>query len=79
MITPLQKTKLNPLTEEQKLLNQEFARTRIIVENILAQFREPALAERFRHDVDRWDDVFRAVLAIINPRTLKRLTAAQAA
>jgi DDE superfamily endonuclease len=74
------KTKLHPLTDEQKLLNQEFARTRIIVENILAQFKNfKALVERFRHAVDRWDDVFRAVLAIVNPRTLKRLAAAQAA
>lgn len=80
VITPFKKTKLHPLSEEQKLLNQEFSRTRIIVENILAQFKNfKALAERFRHHVDRWDDVFRAVLALINPRTLKRLAAAQAA
>jgi hypothetical protein len=80
VLIPFKKTKLHPLTEEQKLLNQEFSRTRIIVENILAQFKNfKALAERFRHNVDRWDDVFRAVLAIINPRTLKRLAAAQAA
>jgi len=80
VILPFKKSKLHPLTEEQKLLNQEFSRTRIIIENILAQFKNfKALAERFRHDVDRWDDVFRAVLAIINPRTLKRLAAAQAA
>jgi hypothetical protein len=80
VITPFKKTKLNPLSEEQKLLNQEFSRTRITVENILAQFKNfKALAERFRHDIDRWDDVFRSVLAIVNPRTLKRLAAAQAA
>ena len=80
VIIPFKKTKLHPLTEEQKLLNQEFSRTRISVENILAQFKNfKALAERFRHAVDRWDDVFRAVLAIVNPRTLKRLAAAQAA
>jgi len=80
VITPFKKSKLHPLNDEQKLLNQEFARTRIIVENILAQFKNfKALAERFRHHLDRWDDVFRAVLAIINPRTLKRLAAAQAA
>lgn len=80
VILPFKKSKLHPLTEEQKLLNQEFSRTRIIVENILAQFKNfKALAERFRHNVDRWDDVFRAVLAIVNPRTLKRLAAAQAA
>ena len=80
VITPFKKSKLHPLTADQQLLNQEFARTRIIVENILAQFKNfKALAERFRHAVDRWDDVFRAVLAIVNPRTLKRLAAAQAA
>jgi hypothetical protein len=80
VITPFKKSKLHPLTEDQQLLNQEFSRSRIIVENVLAQFKNfKALAERFRHDVDRWDDVFRAVLAIVNPRTLKRLAAAQAA
>ena len=80
VITPFKKSKLHPLPEDQQLLNQEFSRSRIIVENVLAQFKNfKALAERFRHDVDRWDDVFRAVLAIINPRTLKRLAAAQAA
>jgi len=80
VLIPFKKTKLNPVTEEPKLLNQEFSRTRSIVENILAQFKNfKALAERFRHAVDRWDNVFRAVLAIINPRTLKRLAAAQAA
>jgi hypothetical protein len=80
VITPFKKSKLHPLTEEQQLLNQEFSRSRIIVENVLAQFKNfKALAERFRHDVDRWDDVFRAVLAIINPRTLKRLAAPHAA
>jgi hypothetical protein len=80
VITPFKKSKLHPLTTEQKLLNQEFSRSRISVENILAQFKIfKALAERFRHAVDRWDDVFRAVLAIVNPRTLRRLAAAQAA
>lgn len=80
VITPFKKTKLHPLTEEQQLLNQEFSCARIIVENVLAQFKNfKALAERFRHAVDRWDDVFRAVLAIVNPRTLKRVAAAQAA
>ena len=80
VITPFKKSKRHPLTEDQQLLNQEFSRTRIIVENVLAQFKNfKVLAERFRHAVDRWDDVFRAVLAIVNPRTLKRLAAAQAA
>lgn len=79
-ITPFKKSKLHPLTAEEKLLNQEFARARIIIENVLAQLKHfQALAQRFRHTVDRWDDVFRAVLAIVNPRTLARLHAAQAA
>lgn len=79
VITPFKKRKRHPLTDEEKLLNQEFARARIIVENVLAQFKIfKALADRFRHQVDRWDDVFRAVLAIINPRTLRRLAANQA-
>lgn len=80
VITPFKKSKLHPLTDEERLLNQEFARARIIIENVLAQFKNfKALAERFRHEIDRWDDVFRAVLAIINPRTLRRLAATQAA
>lgn len=79
MSTPFQRSKLHPLTDEEKLLNQEFARARIMAENVLAQFKNfKALAERFRHPVDRWDDVFRAVLAVINPRTLRRLAATQA-
>lgn len=80
VITPFKKSKHHPLTDEEKRLNREFARGRIIVENVLAQFKNfKALAERFRHCIDRWDDVFRAVLAIINPRTLKRLAATQGA
>ena len=80
VITPFKQTKLNPLSEEQKLLNQEFSHARIIVENILAQFKNfKALAERFRHAAERWDDVFRAVLAVVNPRSLKRMAAAHAA
>ena len=79
-MTPFKKSKRHPLTDEQKLLNQEFARARIIIENVIAQFKHfQALAARFRHAVDRWDDVFRAVLAIVNPRIQQRIAATQAA
>lgn len=77
VITPFKKSKHHPLTEEQKLLNQEFARGRIIVENTLCQFKHfGVLAHRFRHQVDKYDDAFRSVLAIVNPRIQKRVAAA---
>jgi hypothetical protein len=77
VITPFKKSKHHPLTDEQKLLNQEFSRGRIIVENTLCQFKHfGVLAQRFRHQVDKYDDAFRAVLSIINPRIQKRVAAA---
>lgn len=79
VILPFKKSKLQPLTAEQKLLNQEFARGRIIVENTICQFKHfRVLAERFRHDVDNYDNAFRSVLAIVNPRIQKRVAAAAA-
>lgn len=80
VITPFKKSKHHPLSEEQKLLNQEFARGRIIVENTLCQFKHfRVLAHRYRHDVDKYDNAFRAVLAIVNPRIQKRVAAAATA
>jgi len=79
VLIPFKKSKHHPLTDEQKLLNQELARGRIIVENTICQFKHfRVLADRFRHDVDRYDDAFRAVLAIVNPRIQKRVAAAAA-
>jgi hypothetical protein len=79
VILPFKKSKLHPLTAEQKLLNQEFARGRIIVENTICQFKHfRVLAERFRHDVDKYDHAFRSVLAIVNPRIQKRVAATAA-
>ena len=80
VIVPFKKPKKRPLNEEQKLLNQEFSRGRIVVENTIGAFKHfKVLAEVFRHAVDLWDDVFRAVLAIVNPRIQKRVNAAGAA
>ena len=80
VITPFKNSKHHPLTDEQKLLNQEFSSGRIIVENTLAQFKHfEILSQRFRHSVDIYDDVFRSVLAIVNPRILNRVSSASTA
>ena len=80
VITPFKKSKNHPLVEEEKLLNQELSRGRIVVENTICQFKHfDILTERFRHKVDKYDDVFRSVLAIVNPRIKNRVLAANAA
>jgi hypothetical protein len=80
VLTPFKKSKHHPLCDEEKLLNQEFSALRITVENTICQFKHfHALADRFRHALDRLDDVFRAVLAIVNPRIQKRIAKALAA
>lgn len=80
VITPFKKSKHHPLTAEEKMLNQEFAAARIVVENTLCQFKQfDVLAHRFRHALHIYDDVFRAVLAIVNPRILARVASANAA
>lgn len=77
VITPFKKSKNHPLTDEEKALNHEFSRGRIIVENTLCQFKHfDALSQRFRHKTDIYDTVFRAVLAVVNPRIQKRVLAA---
>lgn len=80
VLLPFKNSKLHRLTDEQKQLNREFSSGRIIVENTLGQFKIfKALAERFRHDDDKYDDVFRSVLAVVNPRIQKRVMLASAA
>jgi len=79
VITPFKNTKNNPLNDEQKALNREFSSGRIIVENTICQFTHfGALAQRFRHNTENYDNVFRAVLAIVNPRIQKRVSEAYA-
>lgn len=74
VITPFKNTKNSPLNDEQKALNQEFSSGRIIVEHTICQFTHfGALSQRFRHTLDKYDNVFRAVLAIVNPRIQKRV------
>jgi IS5 family transposase len=66
----------HPLTEDEKAINREFSSMRIIVENTICELKHfGALAERFRHLVDRYDETFRAVVSIVNPRIACRIAA----
>lgn len=80
VITSFKARRNHPLTQEQKLLNQEFSRLRIIVENTICQLKQfKVLAQQFRHAVERYDDAFRAVVAIVNPRINRRVALASVA
>lgn len=80
VITSFKARRNHPLTQEQKLLNQEFSRLRIIIENIICQLKHfLVLAYQFRHALGRYDDAFRAVVAIVNPRINRRLAVASMA
>lgn len=80
VITSFKARRNHPLTEEHKLLNQEFSRLRIIVENTICQLKHfKVLAHQFRHAVTLYDDAFRAVVAIVNPRIKRRVAMASVA
>jgi hypothetical protein len=80
VITSFKARRNHPLTEEQKWLNQEFSRLRIVVENTICHLKHfKVLAHQFRHAVDWYDDAFRAVVAIVNPRIKRRVALASAA
>lgn len=66
----------HPLTADQKLINRELSSTRIIIENVFCQLKHfRILAERFRHEVEIYDDIFHTIAAIVNVRTRTRLAA----
>jgi hypothetical protein len=70
----------HPLTQDEKDMNREFSSMRIIVENTICELKHfKVLSERFRHDVDGYDEVFRAVVAIVNPRISRRVAVMAAA
>jgi hypothetical protein len=80
VMTSFKARRNHPLTQEQKLLNQEFSRVRIIVENTICQLKHfKVLAHQFRHSVAQYDDAFRAVVAIVNPRIKRRVALASVA
>lgn len=77
--TPHKARRNHPLTLDQKLANREFSSIRIVVENTLSHMKHfKALAHQFRHSVSLYDDVFRAVVGIVNDRIDCRLAAAAA-
>ncbi len=64
----------HPLTEDDKLINRELSRVRIVIEHVLAQMKQfRALSERFRHSLQIHDDIFVLVAAIVNRRIRQRL------
>ena len=66
----------HPLTQDEKAINREFSSMRIIVENTLCELKHfGVLSERFRHVMDRYDETFRAVVSIVNPRIARRVAA----
>lgn len=80
VITSFKARRNHPLTQEQKLLNQEFSHLRIIVENTICQLKHfKVLAHQFRHSVGLYDDAFRAVVAVVNPRIKRRVALATVA
>jgi IS5 family transposase len=73
--TPHKARRNHPLTADQKLANREFSSQRIIVENTLSHMKHfRVLADRFRHTVELYDDVFRAVVGMVNDRIDRRLS-----
>jgi hypothetical protein len=56
---PYKKSKNNPLTDEQKSVNKQFASERIFIENSIAGLkRYRILSDRLRiHDIDLYDDI----------------------
>ena len=67
----------HPLTEDEKAINREFSSMRIIVENTICELKHfRVLSECFRHVVDRYDETFRAVVALVNPRIARRVATA---
>lgn len=69
----------HPLSEDQKLVNRELSSIRIVVENTLAELKHfKVLADRYRHSLDSYDDTFRSVVALVNPRIARRVAAAVA-
>ena len=69
----------HPLTDNEKQSNRELSRVRIVVENVLCHIKHfQAMAQRFRHPLHIYDDIFRTIAAIVNRRTRSRLASLNA-
>lgn len=65
--TPKKKSKLHPLTVEQKAANREISRVRITVENVIGRLKVfRILAERYRNRRKRFGLRFNLLAAICN-------------
>jgi hypothetical protein len=65
--TPAKKSKLNPLTDEQKISNRNLSRERIFVENVIRRLKIfRILSERYRNRRKRFALRFNLIAAIYN-------------
>jgi transposase len=65
--TPVKKTKLHPLTKEQKASNRVLSRQRILIENIIRRLKIfRILSERYRNRRKRFGLRFNLIAAIYN-------------
>jgi hypothetical protein len=75
--TPHKARRGHPLTQDEKDVNREFSSVRIVVENTICELKHfKVLRDCFRHSVNCYDDAFRAVIAIVNPRIMQRVAIA---
>ena len=65
--TPFKKTKLHPLTQQQKASNRALSRKRILIENIIRRLKIfRILSERYRNRRKRFGLRFNLIAAIYN-------------
>lgn len=65
--TPNKRSKRHPLTQEQKSLNRQLSRKRIVVENIIRRLKVfRILSERYRNRRKRFSLRFNLIAAILN-------------
>jgi transposase len=65
--TPTKKTKLHPLTKEQKAKNRELSKKRILIENIIRKLKIfRILSERYRNRRKRFGLRFNLIATIYN-------------
>ena len=66
-LIPAKKTKLHPLTKEQKASNHEISKERIFVENVIRRLKIfRILSERYRNRRKRFGLRFNLIAAIYN-------------
>ena len=65
--TPIKKKKNIPLTEDQKIFNKQFNKTRIPVEHVFAHLKKfKILSDRFRNSISTYNLIFKNIAGIRN-------------